>query len=146
TGEDATCPVGTTRPAGTLCRVELLFGNQLWLRYATTAHQGAHRLASISWDAAGTQALVQLAYDAQGHLTVATQADGRQETYAYDFTHEFPLHPGDTVELLTAATDGEGKLVESFTYQQRTLASSRVAAHETPEGQYTFTYGIDLDP
>jgi RHS repeat-associated protein len=142
-GEDVSCPVITARPSGTLCRVDLLFGHQLWMRYATTTYTGAPRLANIAWDSAGIQVLVQFGYDAQGYLTTVTQADGGQETYAYDFTHDFPAYPGSSVRLLTTATDGDGKLVESFTYEQLTLAPSRVIAHETPEGQYTFAFGIN---
>ncbi|XXF79492.1 DUF6531 domain-containing protein [Myxococcaceae bacterium GXIMD 01537] len=142
-GGDVSCPVITARPSGTLCRVDLLFGHQLWMRYATTTYTGARRLANIARDSAGTHVLVQFGYDTQGYLATATQADGGQETYAYDFTHDFPAYPGTSVELLTTATDGDGKLVESFTYQQLPLAASRVSAHETPEGLYTFAFGID---
>jgi RHS repeat-associated protein len=142
TGQDAACPQDTARPAGALCRVDFLFGHQLWLRYHTTAWPGAPRLASVSRDAAGTQLLAQYAYDAGGYLVTATQADNRQETYVYGFTHAFPRHPGVTVKLLTSAKDGAGALVEAFTYEQLQLAQSRVKTHETPEGRYTFSHGL----
>ncbi|XXF76803.1 DUF6531 domain-containing protein [Myxococcaceae bacterium GXIMD 01537] len=141
-GGDVSCPVITGRPSGTLCRVDLLFGHQLWMRYSTTTYTGAPRLANVAWDSAGTQLLVQFGYDTQGNLISATQADSGQETYAYGFTHYFPTYPG-SVKLLTTATDGDGKLVESFTYHQGYMTASRVSAHETPEGKYTFAFGID---
>ncbi|PTL76457.1 RHS repeat-associated core domain-containing protein [Vitiosangium sp. GDMCC 1.1324] len=142
TSEDAACPAEATRPAGSLCRVDFLFGHKMWLRYHTTSYAGSPRLASVSWDAAGTLVLVQYDYDATGYLTKATQADNRQETYTYGFTHFFPRHPGQSVKLLTLAQDGDGALVESFAYQQLRLAPSRVRKHETPEGRYTFRDGL----
>ncbi|OJH42057.1 hypothetical protein BON30_02200 [Cystobacter ferrugineus] len=140
--DGSNCPVNPTRPAGALCRVDFLFGHQLWLSYHTTPWPGAPRLASLSRDAAGTQLLAQYAYDAGGYLVKVTQADNRQETYAYDFTHAFPRHPGAKVNLLTSATDGDGALVESFTYRQLPLAQSRVVTHENPEGRYTFIHRL----
>ncbi|MCY1040259.1 DUF6531 domain-containing protein [Corallococcus sp. bb12-1] len=142
-GGDVSCPVIAERPTGTLCRVDFLFGHQLWMRYATTTYTGARRLLNVARDSAGTQLMVQFGYDTQGYLVSATQADSGQETYAHGFTHFFPAYPGTSVKLLTTATDGDGKLVESFTYLQRSKAASRVSAHETPEGKYTFTFGID---
>ncbi|WP_395841672.1 RHS repeat-associated core domain-containing protein [Archangium violaceum] len=142
TGQDAACPADSTRPAGALCRVDFLFGHQLWMRYHSTAWPGAPRLASVAWDAAGTRLLAQYAYDTGGYLVTATQADNRQETYAYGFTHAFPRHPGATVKLLTSARDGTGALVESFTYEQLRLSQSRVRTHETPEGRYTFIHNM----
>ncbi|XXF76805.1 DUF6531 domain-containing protein [Myxococcaceae bacterium GXIMD 01537] len=142
-GGDVNCPVITARPSGTLCRVDFLFGHQLWMRYSATAYTGAPRLANVARDSAGTQLMVQFGYDTLGNLTSATQADSGQETYAYGFTHYFPAYPGTSVKLLTTATDGDGKLVESFSYRQRSKTASRVTEHETPEGKYTFTFGID---
>ncbi|MBM7112985.1 RHS repeat protein [Archangium primigenium] len=135
------CPVTAARPAGVLCRVDFLFGHQLWFSYHATAWPGATRLAAVSRDAAGTQPLVQYAYNTGGYLVTVTQPDNRQEHYAYAFTHAFPRYPGATVKLLTSATDGVGALVESFTYHQEVLGQSRVTVHENPEGRYTFSAG-----
>nr|QKW93830.1 hypothetical protein [Vitiosangium cumulatum] len=145
TGEAVDCPVAAGRPAGTLCRVEFLFGHRLWLRYHSTAYPGASRLASIAWDAAGTQLLAQYSYDTGGYLTTVIPVDNRQETYTYGHTHHFPNHPGQ-VKLLTAAQDDGQVQVEAFSYVQLPGTPSRVATHETPEGSYAFTYGINKRP
>ncbi|WNG39673.1 RHS repeat-associated core domain-containing protein [Archangium violaceum] len=146
TGEAADCPVAAARPAGTLCRVEFLFGHKLWLRYHSTAYPGARRLASISWDAAGTQLLAQYAYDTSGYLTTATRADNRRETYTYDYIHRFPDYPGQSVALLTAALEDDQVQVEAFSYVQHPGTPSRVATHLSPDGRYTFSYGMTRWP
>lgn len=146
TGEAVDCPVDAARPAGTLCRVEFLFGHKLWLRYHSTAYPGARRLASVAWDAAGTQLLAQYAYNTSGYLTTATLVDNRRETYTYSYTHHFPEYPGQTVNLLTAVRDDDQVQVEAFTYVQYPDTPSRVATHQFPGGHYTFSYGMTKWP
>ncbi len=132
-GDDAACAVSASLPAGALCRVDFLFGRQLWFSYDGTGH-----LARVSLDAATGPLVVNLT-STSGLLTGAEAADGHAETYTYGFTHKH-LTAHVPVKLLTVATDADGTVVESFTYLQPALSPSRVSTHATPTANYNFEW------
>jgi RHS repeat-associated protein len=135
--DDASCAVSATLPAGALCRVDFLFGRQLWFAYGSTG-----KLSSVTLDAAHASTVVQLAYSADGTLQSATGADGNAETYTYGFPH-VSWASGIPVTLLLQATDADGKLVESFSYAFNNTAldgPARVVSHHTPSRDYTFSW------
>ncbi|MDR0965883.1 MAG: DUF6531 domain-containing protein, partial [Myxococcales bacterium] len=128
-GEDSCAPLAN-RPAGELCRVDFVFGQQLWFWYASSA--AGNRLDRISWDSEGVSIVASYSYDTEGYLTSAAGIDGAVMTYEYNFTHHFRRGPDGRVKLLTRILDAEGYSLETFTYRQRG-DPSRVTKHTTQD-------------
>jgi Domain of unknown function (DUF6531) len=136
-GDDSSCAVTPTQPAGKVCRVDFLFGRQLWFSYTSDGN-----LRDVALDSAHSISMVQLDYWPDLSLKSAKRADNRAESYDYGFPH-YDWATSLPVTLLLHATDADGKLVESFEYAfdyRESDGPARVVAHHTPSSDYRFTW------